>query len=269
MTVKEIGRSGCKIVFDYQKNKVIKFSANQQYNQRLRKQYQKQKEFSDSFFKTPLVHNYSDTELLNSFSMDLIYGKNFFEYIIHSDSKELLNFSDVIVNYLNNNIANAKEVKLNSNILTSKIIDIENKINMPSLSKYFNFIKDNSFDSFLEGKCHGDFTLSNIIFNKDYHLIDFLDNIFESPIFDLIKIQQDTLHNYCFVLYNKYDYKIKIFLDYLNNKIEKDINIKYYNSYICLSILNLLRIIPYSLDIEKQQLIKKLFYYDTYITNSR
>ena len=42
MTVKEIGRSGCKIVFDYQKNKVIKFSANQQYNQRLRKQYQKQ-----------------------------------------------------------------------------------------------------------------------------------------------------------------------------------------------------------------------------------
>lgn len=269
MTIKEIGRSGCKIIFDYQENKVIKFSASKEYNQRLKKQYQKQKEFSDVFFKTPLAHNYSDAEPLNSFSMDLIYGKNFFEYIIYSDSKELFNFSDIIINYLNSNINGAKERKLDTNILMNKISDIETKTNISHLNKYFNFIKNNLFDTFLEGKCHGDFTLSNIIFSKDYYLIDFLDNIFESPIFDIIKMQQDTLHNYCFVLCNKYDYKIKIFLDYLNNKIEKNIEIKYYNSYICLSILNLLRIIPYSLDSEKQELIKKLSYYDTYITNRR
>ena len=40
------------------------------------------------------------------------------------------------------------------------------------------------------GKCHGDLTFSNILFNgNNYYLIDFLDSFIESPLLDLVKIE--------------------------------------------------------------------------------
>ena len=52
--------------------------------------------------------------------------------------------------------------------------------NIPNLNIYKNV-------------CHGDLTLSNLIFkNNEIYCIDFLDSFIDSPIIDLVKLKQDS-----------------------------------------------------------------------------
>ena len=100
------------------------------------------------------------------------------------------------------------------------------------------------------GPCHGDLTLSNILFKKEsLHLIDFLDVFVESPLQDMVKIRQDTRHLWSLGQYSgTYDYvKLRLALEYLDDRFDHYFRKhRFYRSYyLPFQILNLLRIFPY------------------------
>jgi len=153
--------------------------------------------------------------------------------------------------------------KINIKVLEEKLININDKILSNQYFKDSKIIK-RSFEYLYEymkdiinieipiGICHGDLTLSNILIdanNMDIYLIDFLNSFIETPLFDIIKIRQDTKY-YWILNLCKFDYdinKIKIIFNY----IDKIINTYfkkydfYDKTYKYFQIINILRIIQY------------------------
>ena len=99
------------------------------------------------------------------------------------------------------------------------------------------------------GVCHGDLTLSNILFtDSGYHFIDFLDSFIETPIQDVVKLRQDTKYAWSLMMYTgKYnDVHIKMIFEYIDNIIYKYIKKHdWYKYYSVLQYINILRIVPY------------------------
>ncbi len=102
------------------------------------------------------------------------------------------------------------------------------------------------------GRCHGDLTFSNILFNgNNYYLIDFLDSFIETPLQDIAKIRQDTAFRWSQLMYTKrYD---SVRLSIICNKIDSELDAYFSNKYQwyaehykCLQLMNILRILPYS-----------------------
>ena len=113
-----------------------------------------------------------------------------------------------------------------------------------------------------EGFCHGDLTLSNLLFNNDdIVVIDFLDTFLDSPIQDIVKIRQDTQFHWSLrMLKLNYD-RVKIIqcLNYIDNKLHNEFKKYdfYLNTYKIFQILNFLRIIPYCNNDYDVQFLKK------------
>ena len=103
-------------------------------------------------------------------------------------------------------------------------------------------------ESYPSGFCHGDLTLSNIIFNKDDNilfLIDFLQVYIDSPLIDLAKIEQDLKYGWsCRFESAGVITKAQILGQYLLenfNYVEKE-DLALFN---IISFLNTARILPY------------------------
>ena len=110
------------------------------------------------------------------------------------------------------------------------------------------------------GKCHGDLTFSNILFNgNNYYLIDFLDSFIESPLLDLVKIRQDSQYEWSRLMYEE-DVDL-VRLSIISDKIDKEID-GYYSQYEwyrkyyhVFQLMNFLRILQYA---KKEKVIKYL-----------
>src|SRR5207237_1469810 len=113
-------------------------------------------------------------------------------------------------------------------------------------------------DKLLIGECHGDFTLSNMIFtNQTLYLIDFLDTFIESPFLDIIKLRQDTLHLWTYFLSNSNNCRGLITLKYIDDLIKIKYNdIIQTQWYKYLSIMNYVRIYPYVSNTEEIEFIQ-------------
>jgi hypothetical protein len=73
------------------------------------------------------------------------------------------------------------------------------------------------------GPCHGDLSLSNIIFSDKLFLIDFNPNFIESPLWDIAKILQEVNLQWSFLLNPIGDTtKINIAYDYLRSKFNEE-----------------------------------------------
>ena len=102
------------------------------------------------------------------------------------------------------------------------------------------------------GFCHGDFTLSNMVFSSGrIYLVDFLDSFIESPLMDIVKLRQDTKFQWSLSIENDLKHyqtgKVRQVLNYFDRQIiryfgEKPYFIAWYDF---LEKINLLRIIPY------------------------
>ena len=99
--------------------------------------------------------------------------------------------------------------------------------------------------------CHGDLTLSNILFNgNNYYLIDFLDSFIETPLMDIVKLRQDTAYLWSPLMYTgTYDVTR---LNIICNKIDRDLD-KYFSQYEwyrryydMFQLLNFFRILQYA-----------------------
>jgi hypothetical protein len=126
---------------------------------------------------------------------------------------------------------------------------------------------------FLESDCHGDFTLSNMIyFNSNIYLLDFLDSYINTPIIDIVKIKQDLYYHWSLNMLDKYNdteiYKIKQVSMFIWDKISKNyIDLIETKDFKIIESINFLRIEPYIKDEMKLLLdesIKKLDLYEEF-----
>ena len=199
----KFGRSGCTFYLDDSGIILRKISSDPEYNDRLYSQYLKQSKFEDSNnFSTPKPYEFSKVGNLHHFDMEYIHGKTFNMFCLDSNVDEILAFSQNLKMFISNNINNSISTEINFYKLETKLQNLSKMLGN-GVDKYINFLLSNPIESVLIGKNHGDLTMSNIMFSDKYYLIDFLDNPYETPLNDLIKIKQDTQHNFYFNLLGK------------------------------------------------------------------
>lgn len=99
------------------------------------------------------------------------------------------------------------------------------------------------------GDCHGDFTFTNMLqTDTELVLVDFLDNVFDSVLLDMVKLRQDTAHRWVNVVHDRVVEESK--LKAIDASIEKELRWYecYRRYYRALQQFNLLRILPYCQD---------------------
>lgn len=263
--IKLIGHSGCDLKISKHEGGlfVTKTSKNREYNSRLKEQCEKQKAFNHNFFNAPIIFESGyNRHGLFKFSMEYVNGLTLAEYfrnikIGNIDSLAKIFFSIIYDNYSFD--GNAKE------IFVLKLKDLEKKINAKNdklLSDVLFKLKNYGWSYCIAGYCHGDMTLENIILsNNKLYLIDFLDSFYDSWMIDVAKILQDVECKWSYRFDKKNDKNLEIrlliFKQLLIDKILllKD-GEKILSTIYCILLVNLLRIIPYTDDLETIKYLK-------------
>ncbi len=261
------GHSGCKIYLNIpSKGKpfVRKISKDIQYNERLRNQCNRQREYKSNYAYVPQVLEEGKINNLYYFDMEYIRGINMTFLLSSCSINTLDNIAKLLINIVNEN--KNKEQYYNTNV--SDIVDKKLRKMSHTLSVFkdnkiiksvFNMLSDNNWSKIVCSRSHGDLTLENIIYSNDgkFYLIDFLDTFIETWIGDVSKIYQDLLVGWSFrneIIKTKptsENIKVRVLLlgkqfscmlsDIIDdNKIWEDI--------FCFLLFDLLRIIPYIQD---------------------
>jgi tRNA A-37 threonylcarbamoyl transferase component Bud32 len=272
------GLSGCKLSISRDGRFVTKTSSNNNYNPRLAKQIEKQKIFKKMLIKgiecPDIIETGKGRDGLDFFTMEYAIGKDFKDFLNCSSPNEIVSFTNSIFTYI-------EAMRLTESIHT----EVEfSAVCIEKLESIKKNIPDLLFFEFLHNKllrmekinvpisfCHGDLTLSNILFsNKKIFFLDFLDSYIESWIIDLVKLKQDLFY---FWSYLRDDREPSLRLIQASIKIWNSIEEKYpefvfSNEFKILEALNFLRIYPYARE-EKDLLIienilKKLPIYEEF-----
>jgi len=222
-------------------------------DKRFENQIIKQLNFNeDLFFSKPKIYSFESIDDEYICNMEYIKGIDPMIYFCNSSSKDLDIFCDKIIYFINNQINLSKFEKFNIKILIDKLelINIDTALK----NKIFDYINKKYINKSIlipVGSCHGDFTLSNMLFLEKVYLIDFLDSFYESPIQDIVKIRQDTKYYWITKIYDSkkdIDFlKIKINLNYIDKKLTNyfDNFFWYKDLYNIFQLFNMIRIIPY------------------------
>lgn len=268
--IKVEGKSGCPICIKRNNDGyfIEKKSKEASYSPRLKKQILKQINFYEKSkltdtFQTPKIINSNENDSIYCVEMELINAESYSSFLVMQHKKNLDLFVEQIYEYLTQNIKNANFVnsKIYKILLTTKTNELDfifsriNSIEKKILDDTLSFLKYKIPNSEIPiGTCHGDFTLSNMLFansNKIY-LIDFLDSFIESPLIDYIKLRQDTKYHWSPFIegpHKEYNVRLKQSLNYIDTEISNRMNksygfIKKWEKY--LTIMNFARILPYA-----------------------
>ena len=263
--IKIEGRSGCilEITRNTDQYLIRKSSNKPEYNKRIKRQQEKQKLFyENSSYRnilTPLIHcSGNKNNGLSFFEMQYVPGEKYSEYFLHSQIFEIKETIEQFISLIESELNRSQLIKIPAETFLDKIDAIKRllkkqKIFNAEIDRTYEFLEGNIPDSDIPvGICHGDLTLSNVIFcNKNIWLIDFLDSFIETPLFDIVKLRQDTKYYWSLTIEtdipvyqrNKVVQVLNYFDQYLVSYFKK--NIHYINWYGYLVKLNLLRILPY------------------------
>jgi hypothetical protein len=219
---------------------------------RLERQIHKQKLFSCGplfeNIRTPLVTRETKAHCFFSVEMEFIEAKDSVHFLVESGRSVLDAFASVINRFILSNVAKASQEDVTQQIAL-KVEDLA-KRGVPARYIESTLALCPSSISVPVGPCHGDLTLSNILFTTDaIYLIDFLDPFIESPLQDVVKLQQDTYFGWSVDLYGApFDQKkARIALCYLNDRIATAFaSFDWYDKhYTLFQAMNLMRILPY------------------------
>ena len=244
-------------------------SSNKKNAIRLEKQIKKQKTLYDNNFLIncyiPEIYKKEESDDKIVFYMEYIKNSvNLIDFLSKENSIKIDWLYNNVITIINSYINKCEMKQINKNILKKKIESVaknikNNVICIPKLKiieKYLNYIEKNmeliSNINIPIGLCHGDMTFSNLLVdtnNMKLYLIDFLDSFIETPLFDIIKIRQDTCFNWTINMCNfSFDQnKIILILKYFDDKINNYFCKYdwYVKSYKYFQILNILRVIQY------------------------
>tara|TARA_B110000967_G_C18598019_1_gene417792 strand:- start:63 stop:722 length:660 start_codon:yes stop_codon:yes gene_type:complete len=211
---------------------------------------------------------------------------NIVNYIINNSYLVIENTFIFIKNIIDTYIDNSIYKKIDKKVVSDKINSIKKNIENINKDKFlnekeYNYIinKINILENDIEkicninipmGYCHGDLTLSNMLLDtidNNIYLIDFLDSFIETPLFDIIKIRQDTKFFWSLKMLNiRVDKnKIKIVLNYLDKKIDNYFKkYDFYNDkiYDYFEVINLLRVLQYCKNKDTKDFLMNCLNYD-------
>lgn len=229
---------------------------------RLKRQIEKQSFFQENFqhdrIHTPKV--FRTTSTLDAFhaDMEFIAAKDFIQFLSEADRQSLDVFLNIITDFIRCNLTLCNSVDV-SEQMKQKLVELAKK-DVPV--KYIEAAKNMCNRSVYVpvGTCHGDLTLSNILFkSSQIYLLDFLDCYIESPLQDIVKLRQDTHFGWSLQLYQA-DFnwaKIQIALRYLDLHIEAAF-LPYEwcrCHYELFQLVNLMRVLPYCRETRTVKLI--------------
>lgn len=180
--------------------------------------------------------------------MKYINGLDFIEFVKHASRDELERTARQIARIIEQNIEASPTTLVPHAVLREKVESIRAKCDSPVLSHFDRFP---AADLTLPvGVCHGDLTLSNVLFcHNGIALIDFLDNFVETPLQDMVKVRQDTRYLWSCQLYrHEYD-KVRtlLALKYLDRRCDELFSRHpfYARHYPIFQFVNLARVLPY------------------------
>ncbi len=211
---------------------------------RLYKQYTKAKHFvSDCYhIKSPRILEWSAR---GGFNMEMVQGDCFFELAKKTSLVDLYKFADILFEFIKHELRQCDQYDTVNDELLAKLADIKPFLVKEDYHTICNLIESHKVQLPI-GPCHGDLTFVNMVFkDKDIYLLDFLDSFINSPVMDIIKLQQDTIYMWSMFLPNVKYSKVNQWFSYLNGLLAEFSAEPWYNSQI-LHVVNLCRILPYS-----------------------
>lgn len=263
------GHSGCEITLLKNNDSVFvrKKSGSTEYNNRLKKQFKKQKQFQSETLYAPEVFDCGFQNKLFYFDMEYVHAKALSEnisYIIISDIPKLM--QELLINLSINNIKPSRPTDaFNKKIQNLKVS--ENIKNNILALEAFRILENFDWNKVEKSACHGDLTLENMLITPDkkIYLIDFLDSFYNSWMFDVAKLLQDLEFDWSgrkSPSNSNRTIRLQVAKDTLIDTIyrlpngEEKINTIYH-----LLLLNILRIYPYSKEAFDIEFLDNLVYY--------
>lgn len=196
MEIEVKGHSGCSIEIVRQGKKLTieKGTKDPKYVDRLYQQALKQQKAQNTklqFIRVPEIFNIikNDNEML--MQMEYIYSRNFIDNFENAGFEQINYFIKAIDIFIQSEIERSEMQDIPLNVVTDKFADVKKKTLANSFMQDREDVKqiiERSEPFFMNiselkmpvGVCHGDLTLSNILFNgNNYFLIDFLDSFIE------------------------------------------------------------------------------------------
>ncbi len=242
-----IGLSGSKLEI-IKEGVIRKHSPGEYFKDRFKLQIEKQISFNKS-----KVGNIITPEIIKQsssyFDMQYIPGESYNEFFSKSNKQDLDNIANICIEYFNKYLTNSKrfsnkEVK---SLLSNKIKKVKvNSTYKEYVEHIIQKINNTEFHNIPKSNCHGDFSVSNMIFFKGkLCCIDFLDSYIDTIIVDMVKLKQDLYYKWILDI-NESNLRTRQSFNYLWNKIYLEFK-QYYNLEFTdfITILNWLRIEPY------------------------
>jgi hypothetical protein len=245
-------------------NGEIQKLANARNKDRLRAQCEKQKKFiieNERFIVCPVIDEF-ELDGVYGFKMPFCRGEVAPDFIDRASPNKIRNFIQQLIALVEYFVINSEIQLIDASHVLSKSLAVKEATKdnplIPILvhdliDRHIESIKKHKTFKLPIGRCHGDLTLSNIIFddvNEHYFLIDFLDSYLESPILDLAKISQETKLLWTSKLMNQThdSAKYKIAMSAIDYEIQKHFSkYEWYRNYESIfEFQNLIRILPYA-----------------------
>ncbi len=201
------GNSGCtvRLLTHDQRIMVEKECALPSYIPRLQAQIRKQNDFRHALTNpaiiVPELYDEADNPGLYSARMEFLPYLNFIDFLGVCSVPALMQSIKAIEGFIDHNLRTEYQTVNTSALLKLDEIsrNVSGEPHKQEIDQLFgNKLRDRLTKKEINipnGWCHGDFTLSNIVFSANGNcigLFDFLDSYIDSPIMDLVKLRQDT-----------------------------------------------------------------------------
>ena len=260
------GHSGCQIdvVREDDRLFVYKSTHDPHYFNRLQLQAKKQQDAEQlelQHIRVPKLFDVHRDDFSVTMKMEYIYSKNFIGYFEYAGFEQIDYFIKALCLFLDYEIKHSPIRNVDGEVVKRKFDDVYKKtISNPALKddKEVQDILNRSSVCFADlkemqmpvGKCHGDLTFSNILFNgNNYYLIDFLDSFIESPLLDIVKIRQDSAFLWSRLMFegNYDEIRLKIVAKKIDDEIVKYASQhEWYKYYPLFQLMNFLRVLQYA-----------------------
>lgn len=229
--------------------------------ERARRSVEKQRKFKEKCISKKRI---SAVEVLNvnaenstlKISMPYVNGIIGSDYGIQGNVQVAETIRTLIDGVIEQEFIEARAQKIKKIVFIKKMNDVLMNSELSSKDKAFNQALDfiNSFSDEISipcGYCHGDLTLSNMIYESknSVKLIDFLDSYLESPLQDIAKLIQEFRYGWSFRrLDDPLKIKAKIFLKNAEPKCIKYFERIFWPESKLVTLVNIFRIYPYIKD---------------------
>ncbi|TGX82108.1 hypothetical protein E5358_08605 [Palleniella muris] len=268
MEIEVKGHSGCSIEIFRQGKElyILKGTQDSKYVERLYRQALKQQNAAKEeyqFVRIPQIDEIEKDDSHMVMKMEYVYSHNFVDHFEAAGFEQVNYFVKAIRLFLQREIEQSAMTNLSKQIVMDKFDDVVCKVKSNTFFDMDDEIKQlieassRCFETLPEtlqipvGRCHGDLTFSNILFNgNNYYLIDFLDSFIESPLLDMVKLRQDTCYRWSTLMYdgNFDETRFHIVADSIDSQLDAcfmqyDWYKNYYNAF---QLMNFLRILQYA-----------------------